>query len=171
MKAQLIPTEKLRVYHSTTSGINFETLLSFLKNGIRIDLAAGYGQGHGFYVWTKKDLALQHISFQREESKLAGYPIIINLEVIVNSINWDLDYEMNAKLIIAFIRGHWDLFKLIPDNAIRLDEDPLIISQCKKHSFPSKVIVFKFRNNLGTFSSRSRAVKSDSFSKIGRAHV
>ncbi len=146
MKNQAIPEIPLTLYHSTYSKNNFETLISFLKKGVLPTMAKGYGQGEGFYVWTTMEKSLSHISFQKERHEdYKGYPIIIVLNETVNPREWDLDYECNANIIIAFLYGHWDLFKSIPDTAIEVGGKYLLISKCYKRAFPRiKNIVFEF---------------------------
>lgn len=146
MKNQAIPQIPLTLYHPTYSKNNFETLISFLKKGVLPTIAKGYGQGEGFYVWTTMEKSLSHVSFQKERHRdYEGYPIIIILNEIVNTLEWDLDYEMNAGIVTAFLYGHWKLFKLIPDTAIYIGGKYLLVSKCHKRSLPwLKNIFFEF---------------------------
>lgn len=117
------------VYHSTSTGLNLENINSFL-GGIKTNVAKGYGQGEAFYVWTTRKLALNHFEFIKNNIK--GYPLLITIHANINPEEWDLDYELNERIIMTFIYNHFDLFKQIPDRAILIPgKGYLIPSLCK----------------------------------------
>lgn len=135
MRGQLIPETKMLLWHAALDTENFDKLISFMRKGAWSDISDGHGQGSGFFVWTTREKALRHISWLRSGVKKIYYPLLVQFKEILDNKNWNLDYELNTYLIIAFLRGHWNLFKKIPDDAVKIDDAHLIVSKCKKGLF------------------------------------
>ena len=173
MLGQPIPELRVKLYHATNSGKDFSTLIRFLKEGARSDIASGYGQGQGFYVWTTLKQALEHVDFQKDFN-LLGFPMVLVFEEGVNPAEWDLDYEVCAKLVIAFISGHWKQFKSISDNAISFDDKGrfLIISKCQKRRWGRQIVLgFQFQSGscgigLARGGSEYSALDAERLSRI-----
>jgi hypothetical protein len=173
MLGQPIPEIRVKLYHATNSGKEFSTLISFLKYGARSDIAKGYGQGQGFYVWTTLKSALGHTTIQKAPPPntsilldRSGYPMILIFDEILNPNDWDLDYETNAGLVVAFLFGHWKLFQSIPDNVISIEGKYLLVSKCENNRLnPSYFwlgnISFKFSDGSSLNSIRPRDYVDD----------
>jgi len=129
-----VPYVKIKVFHSTYTGPGAEIFYSFLKNGADPHISDGHGQGKGFYVWTTLEQARAHIEWLKEGKYILGYPLIVESEVTLNPQEWDLDYECNMELIVAFIWGHWDTFQKIPDNALRIRGNMMDYTLCPSKS-------------------------------------
>ena len=127
-KANYSSEVALDVFHTARLKSDFSNLKSFLKNGAYSNLAHGYGQGEGFYVWTTLDRAVYHSKFLKSipNSPKSSY-VIFKFQEIIDAENWDLDYEELALLVLSFISGHWGLFKKISDNFLSF------IDKGKKH--------------------------------------
>jgi len=120
----------MKFYHAACTGPNLEILKSFVQVGIKTELATGHGQGKGFFVWTNRELAVKHaLEFLSDFKK--GYPLIITVEADVNPIDWDLDYEVHKNEILKFLYDNFELLKQIPDRAVIIDDQPLIVSRCR----------------------------------------
>lgn len=48
------------LYHATLSGPNNEIVNSFIRNGINPSMAKGFKQGAGFYMFTNREVAVNH---------------------------------------------------------------------------------------------------------------
>ncbi len=107
------------VYHTT----KLEKLKSFITKGADSTIAKGYGQGEGFYVWTTLKKAIIHSRFLRRSSNSDNVYVILKFHEIIDAKNWDLDYECNALFASAFVSGHWQLFKKIPDKLLSFNYD------------------------------------------------
>lgn len=172
MEKQFVPHLKIKLYHTTYSRNNFETLLSFLKHGVQPKKAEGYGQGAGFYLWTTKELAIAHATFQKERHlDFSGFSIILTFNEKLNEDEWDLDYEVNSNLIVAFLRGHWKLFKTIPDTAIKRNNAYLTVSKCEKNNFIfAKNITLHFSDghSFSTIDAKRKDSDIDEASVLGK---
>lgn len=142
-------SQGLEVYHATYTGPNLEILNSFIEKGADPKIAQGHGQGAGFYVWTSKELAENHaINFLGENPKL-GNLMIIKMVVKPNPDLWDLDYELNGKIISTFIYENFELVKKIPDSVINVDGNRLCPSILKKNEKYKtfQIVLFDEKNN------------------------
>lgn len=162
MRGQAIPEIKMKVYHATVTYKGKKWLKSFIINGADPTIAHGFGQGCGFYVWTRQDLATYHATNFKQPDK-NEYPLILIFEENINPEEWDLDYEANVFFITAFIRGNWNLFKTIPDGEIKMKENLLIPSESEKNDF-MKSVTFWFRKPDGKRINTTTATKRDSYS-------
>jgi len=117
-------------YHASNSGSDNSTLDS-LRQGIKTDMAQGYGQGSGFYVWTNKQDAIRH---SQDFGTNNGYPIIITISVGLTPENFDLDHEVMSSLTGNFISSTWDqLFKRLPEGSVNMEGRGVIdIASSKK---------------------------------------
>jgi hypothetical protein len=167
------PSINLDVFHATSTGANLENINSFL-GGVRTNIAQGYGQGQGFYVWTSKKLAFNHIEFIKENIK--GYPLIITINANINPDDWDIDYEVNEISVMSFIYDHFELFKKIPDRAIMTETwGYLLPSLCttKVRSGTQQIIVFQFQRegSNATLSKGCWANNPDPDTSIGMGEL
>ncbi len=124
--------EKMRqektLYHITTE----LELDSFLKKWATSDKASWHGQWYGFYVRTNEKLAENHaIDFlEGKWNDLVKLTFMSEL----TCDKFDLDYEVHAKEIIKFIDKNFDVFTRIKDKDIKIDNNFLYPSLCKKLS-------------------------------------
>jgi hypothetical protein len=104
--------EGMLLYHATCFPPE-----SFAK-GIDVSRAKGFGQGAGFYFWTKKEKAISHaknviLKGANKEEKCpegttAAYLIISDEPVAPET--FDIDYEVFAKGFADFIKQNIDYF-------------------------------------------------------------
>jgi len=134
MIGKFIPKEPLYLYHATYAKNDNSVLKSFVLNGISTTLAKGHGQGEGFYMWTTKQLALNHFSQLESEGRDEGYPLLVSAYVHLDPVLWDIDSESNQSLIVLFLLKYWDFFlKSVPDGLIELEGGfTLYPSKCRK---------------------------------------
>ena len=94
----------IELYHATCAQPE-----AFAK-GIDVSLAKGYGQGEGFYLFTKKDRAIRHaeelINDDLEKQvkidcSKGAYIVIVDEPVTPE--NFDVDYELYDRFVAAFI--------------------------------------------------------------------
>ncbi len=103
-------------YHATTTGERGEHLDSFLGSGARGDIAEGYGQGKGFYVWRGREKAVHHAIKQiKTEEGRPGKLMLVRIRGNYNPRDWDIDYEVNAPLAKRFLYENFDKFKELDD--------------------------------------------------------
>jgi len=100
------------VYHATSDDNSFEVVNSF-RNGIKTSLAQGYGQGSGFYVWTTKEAALNHIEAGFTNKP---YPVIISIQAKPNPKEWDIDYEVNYPSAALFLKNNIQILQELAKN-------------------------------------------------------
>jgi hypothetical protein len=101
-------------YHATTFPVE-----SFLS-GIQIDKAKGFGQGAGFYVYTKKSRAIAHarditnpnsqIEKQIEYSGDDGSPKIVVIDPPLTPENFAIDYEWMSHKLVDFAMENKEQF-------------------------------------------------------------
>lgn len=132
IKEQLVKRYKgfeTDVYHATYAGEKTCIFKSFIKEGAKSGLAQGYGQGTGFYAWTRRELAVNHaINFL--EDKPGSYKMIVKMRAKIRPADWDIDYEVDAKCAVRFIIDNFVIFKNIPDGLIDVGGDKLMPSKC-----------------------------------------
>lgn len=150
----------MKLYHTSTVGANNETLESF-KKGIKTNLAAGYGQGYGFYVFANRSAAIHHAKYLADEAadEKIGNPIIVQIEADVTPKNFDIDYEVLTWRANKFLYDNFDtIVKSIPDYVVRCD------SKSDKYLIPSKSRIAIFNGAvqlaLGNKSGGMMSLKS-----------
>ncbi|MAG60333.1 hypothetical protein CL619_00960 [archaeon] len=84
MAFQFIPKHPYSLYHATCTGENNENLKIFVKEGINPSRALGHGQGTGFYMWTTRKQAIEHLRFIKRENKMKGYPMLVRVRADLN---------------------------------------------------------------------------------------
>jgi hypothetical protein len=109
----MFSTKPIEVYHGSNTGTNFSTLKSF-QQGIQANVAQGYGQGAGFYVWSDKNSAVKHATGITQGNVMitsadtTGLPMVVTVEAILNPEEWDLDYEISRNVILNWIHSNWE---------------------------------------------------------------
>jgi TP901 family phage tail tape measure protein len=104
------------VFHASRSGKDDAIAESFLKEGARSDLAHGYGQGKGFYVYTSMQKAEDHAMGLLDPTAMTGAanegsPFIASFYEKLHPKNWNLDYEYNSKLVTKWITDNYNQLK------------------------------------------------------------
>jgi hypothetical protein len=111
----MFSTKPVEVYHGTYTGKDDRVLASFRTKGVLPNLASGYGQGHGFYVWSDKKSAANHTNAIANDpmvstgADLGGAPMIVTIEAIMEPEKWDLDYEMNHEKMIDWLHDNHEM--------------------------------------------------------------
>ena len=116
----------IKLYHGSTTGVDDATLKNFKEKGALADIAQGWGQGAGFYVWSGKNKAKAQAidrtknglgSFTVFKGDTKGRPMVLTFEEILDPKTWDLDYELNKTEIIKWLHDNYDTVKkdLMPD--------------------------------------------------------
>ena len=119
---------KIDVYHGSNTGINDSVLESFKSKGALSNIAQGYGQGSGFFVYTEKDKAMRQAKmrvggssgFVLAQGDKAGKPMVLTFNEQINPENWDLDYELQKGLITEWLYNNYSKIqdKLMPKTGI-----------------------------------------------------
>ena len=111
---------KIRLYHGSTTGTDDVSLKSFKEKGALADIAQGYGQGAGFYVFSGKEIAKKQAidrskkglgSFTTFSGDTAGKPMVLTFEEMLDPATWDLDYELNKGSIVKWLYDNYDTVK------------------------------------------------------------
>lgn len=109
---------RIDVYHGSNTGTNDSVLNSFMSQGARSDIAQGYGQGAGFYVYTEKEKALRQAKmrtggggFTLAQGDKSGRPMVLSFNEQIDPDNWDLDYELEKNLVVKWLVDHYDQLK------------------------------------------------------------
>lgn len=143
----LFPAQNRELYHGSNTGADFSMLYSFQSKGIIPDLAKGYGQGAGFYVWSDKQSAINHTTQITDgiesQAKRDGLPMVITIETLLDTENWDLDYEANRNVIINWLHLNWDSVKNNLGNILDINNSKKISSNY------GKAIKFAITNSPG----------------------
>lgn len=111
----MFSTRPVEVYHGTYTGDGDKVLRSFKDKGVLSGLASGYGQGHGFYVWSDKKSAANHTNAIANNpmvstgADLKGSPMIVTIEAIMEPGDWDLDYESNRESMIDWLYDNHEM--------------------------------------------------------------
>jgi hypothetical protein len=112
----MFSTRPREVYHGSNTGTNFATLRSF-QQGIRANIAQGYGQGAGFYVWSDKKSAVKHAMGLAQGNMMVtaadttGFPMLVTVEAMLTPEEWDLDYEISRNPVLMWIHSNWETLK------------------------------------------------------------
>lgn len=108
------------VYHGSNTGVNDSILKSFQEGGAKADIAQGYGQGAGFYVWSDKESAKRQAemrvkaglgSFAVVKGDTTGKPMVLTFKEMLDPTTWDLDYEMNKGSVVKWLVKNYDQIK------------------------------------------------------------
>lgn len=107
------------LYHGSNTGINDSILESFKKEGARSDIAKGYGQGSGFYVYTEKNRAINQAkmrvggggNFVLAQGDKSGKPMVLTFNEVLSPENYDLDYELQKGLVVDWMHKHYEVLK------------------------------------------------------------
>ena len=111
------------IYHTSRLKSDFSNLRRYIDEGASSKFADGYGQGHGFYVWTTLKKAIIHSEFLRGIQRKEDNYVVLKFCEVIDAKNWDLDYECNSFFVSAFVSGHWGIFKKIPDHFLYFNQD------------------------------------------------
>ena len=111
---------KIKLYHGSNTGVNDNVLNSFKEKGALPDIAQGYGQGAGFYVYSGKEKAKEQAmmrvkgglgSFTVVSGDTAGKPMVLTFEEALDPVTWDLDYELNKGSVVKWLAENYDKIK------------------------------------------------------------
>jgi hypothetical protein len=159
----MFSTKPVELYHASNTGKGNSVLNSFKTRGILSNLAQGYGQGEGFYVFSDKKSAIKHsneiikgdsITTKAEKD---GYPMVVTVEAIPDPEKWDLDYELNYSILIDWLHDNFEKFQdLVSDNEVGLKAKMYRNVYNHKDEFvPSKGITFKSGRGISSRFSKS----------------
>ena len=120
---------KVKLYHGSNTGVDDATLKSFKEKGALSDIATGYGQGAGFYVWSDKESAKEQAnmrvkgglgSFTTVSGDTSGRPMVVTFEETPEPATWDLDYETNKGPVVNWLVKNFDQLKdkLVPTDRL-----------------------------------------------------
>ena len=104
------------VFHGSNTGADNSVLQSF-ANGVRSNVAQGYGQGAGFYVWSDKQTAAKHAmniihdDNMQTQARTDGLPMVVTIQATLTPEEWDLDYEANRNAILKWLHKNWESVK------------------------------------------------------------
>lgn len=109
----LLERKEVPLYHGTTTGPDNATLQSFKSQGIRPDMASGYGQGKGFYNYSDKLAAIQHANalasgdqgFRKFSSPTDHKvePLVVSHKANLNPRDYELDKEVQSEDFQKFL--------------------------------------------------------------------
>jgi len=112
---------KVNLYHGSTTGIDDNQLKKFKEQGALSNIAQGYGQGAGFYVWTDKLTAIKHADMRIKAAKeginsimggdTGGKGMILEFQESLDPSLWDLDYEISKGPVIKWIADNYETLK------------------------------------------------------------
>lgn len=116
---------KVKLYHGSNTGVDDATIKSFKEKGALSDIAKGYGQGAGLYVYSGKQKAKEQAqmrvggglgSFTSVSGDTSGKPMVVTFEEALNPATWDLDYELNKGSVVEWLVKNYDQLKdkLVP---------------------------------------------------------
>ena len=118
----------VKLYHGSNSGADDAVLKSFQEKGILSNIASGYGQGSGFFMWSDKNSAIKHAknlvdpnSNMTTSATTGGRPMVVEATETLDPKNWDLDYELQNKDIIDYIHANFDSLKPLLDKSQGVD--------------------------------------------------
>jgi TP901 family phage tail tape measure protein len=109
-------TKEAYLYHASNSGKDNRVIESLLKGGARSDIAHGYGQGSGFYLYTNVQKAYDHALGLSDPTALTGAeqggkPFVAWFVEKLTPKRWNLDYEYNSPLVTKWITDNYDQLK------------------------------------------------------------
>jgi TP901 family phage tail tape measure protein len=106
----------VKLYHGSNTGIEDAVLKSFKEKGALSNIATGYGQGAGFYVYTEKDRAVQQAKMRVQGGGLgtvvsgdtSGKPMVLTFDQQLTPEDYDLDYELQKNLVTQWVYDNFD---------------------------------------------------------------
>ena len=110
---------KIKLYHGSNTGIDDNVLKSFKEKGALSNIATGYGQGAGFYLYTEKNKAEQQArmrvngsnGFVTTSGDTSGKPMVLSFDEMLDPKTFDLDYEIQKGLVIQWMHDNYDSLK------------------------------------------------------------
>lgn len=108
---------KIKLYHGSNTGVDDNVLKNFKEKGALSDIAKGYGQGAGFFVYSGKEKAKEQAqmrvggglgSFTVVSGDTAGKPMVLTFEEALDPATWDLDYELNKGSVVEWLVKNYD---------------------------------------------------------------
>jgi hypothetical protein len=120
-------TKPKAVYHGSNSGKDNSVANNFKQNGVNSQVADGWGQGHGFYVWSDKNTAIHHanqiISNNNMQTNAVqdGLPMVVTVEAILEPESWDFDYETNKRSLLRWLHSNWESVKGSLTSVLNID--------------------------------------------------
>lgn len=107
------------LYHGSNTGVNDSVLESFKREGARSDIASGYGQGSGFYMYTEKNRAISQAkmrvggggNFVLSQGDTAGKPMVLTFNETLDPATYDLDYELQKGLVVDWLYKNYSILK------------------------------------------------------------
>ena len=107
------------LYHGSNTGINNSVLNSFKEKGALSNIATGYGQGAGFYMYTEKEKAARQAKMRVSgggfgtvvSGDTSGKPMVLSFNEQLSPENYDLDYELQKRLVTEWIYDNFDKLK------------------------------------------------------------
>lgn len=114
----MFSTRPRELYHGTVSGKDDSNLRSFKTKGAVSGISGGYGQGRGFFVYSDKNSARKQAvgistgaGTSYRSSKESGRPMVVTVQSIMEPEDWDLDYELNYKVVMDYLLRNFDAIK------------------------------------------------------------
>lgn len=111
----LFPHKPVLLHHGTRTGKNNRVYESFKNEGAKSQVASGWGQGQGFYVWynwanaANRAVADDRGGQIRTAMDQDGLPMVVTVKEVPTVPDWDLDTEFSHPFIIAWIRDNQQL--------------------------------------------------------------
>jgi hypothetical protein len=110
---------QVSLYHGSNTGVNDSVLNSFKTQGARSDVAQGYGQGAGFYVYTEKNRAINQAkmrvgggsNFTLAQGDTSGKPMVLTFNEMLDPATYDLDYELQKGLVVDWLYKNYETLK------------------------------------------------------------
>jgi len=110
---------KVKLYHGSNTGVDDSVLKSFKEKGALSNIAKGYGQGEGFYLYTEKNKAEQQAkmrvnggsNFTVAQGDRSGKPMVLSFDETLDPKTYDLDYELQKGLVVQWMHDNYDTLK------------------------------------------------------------
>ena len=110
---------QVKLYHGSNTGVDDSVLKSFKEKGALSDIAKGYGQGAGFYLYTEKNKAEQQAkmrvnggsNFTVAQGDRSGKPMVLSFDETLDPKTYDLDYELQKGLVVQWMHDNYDALK------------------------------------------------------------
>jgi hypothetical protein len=109
----------VKLYHGSNTGVDDSVLKSFKEKGALSNIAKGYGQGEGFYLYTEKNKAQQQAkmrvgggsNFTVAQGDRSGKPMVLSFDETLDPKTYDLDYELQKGLVVQWMHDNYDTLK------------------------------------------------------------
>jgi len=110
---------QVKLYHGSNTGVDDSVLKSFKEKGALSNIAKGYGQGEGFYLYTEKNKAEQQAkmrvnggsNFTVAQGDRSGKPMVLSFDETLDPKTYDLDYELQKGLVVQWMHDNYDTLK------------------------------------------------------------